>query len=193
MMGRVARRIPVARLIALLLLLLLAVAMARAGEQDFKVRSAWVNVRDAVFEVNARIQYPLDPRVQEALDAGASVHFDLQCEVVKQSRYWLDSTLVDVKLERELTWNGLTQRYVLREGEHSEQLSFATLDEALAAAGHVESWPVVVGPQLESNASYQIRVRAAYRRGSPARLRALMPWGDDWSRRTEWHTWTLPH
>ncbi|MFO7324847.1 MAG: DUF4390 domain-containing protein [Pseudomonadota bacterium] len=192
-MKGIAARMRPRTVLAVLLLPFIAVAAARAGEEDFKVRAAWVNVRDAVFEVNARIEYPLDPRVQAALDAGASVHFDLQCMVVKENRYWFDSTVVDVELERELTWNGLTQRYVLREGEHSEQQSFATLDEALAAAGQVVNWPVVVGPQLESNASYYIRVRAAYRRGSPARLRALMPWGDDWSRRTEWHTWTLPH
>jgi hypothetical protein len=193
MKGIAARMRLVPRLAALLLLPLLAVVVAHAAGQDFRVRSAWVNLRDTVFEVNARVEYPLDPRVQAALEAGASVHFDLQCVVVRESRYWFDGTVVDVVLERELTWNGLTQRYVLREGEHSELQSFASLEEALAAAGQVVNWPVVVGSQLDADASYYIRVRAAYRRGSPARLRALLPWGDDWSRRTEWHTWTLPH
>lgn len=175
-----------------LLLPCMAVAFAHAGEQEFKVRSAWVNVRDAVFEVNARIQYPLDARVQAALDAGASVNFDLDCLVVRQNRYWLDSTLVDVRLTRELTWNGLAQRYVLRERESSALQSFATLDEALAAAGEVTGWPVVVEPQLDGDATYSIRVRAGFRRGNPARLRGLLPWLDGWNRRTEWHTWVLP-
>lgn len=179
-------------LAALLLLPFLAVAFARAGEGDFEVRSAWVNVRDSVFEVNARIDYPVDQRVQAALDAGASVHFDLACMVVKQNRYWLDDNIVDVTLSRELSWNGLTQRYVLREAERTEQQSFATLDEALAAAGQVVNWPVVVEPQLDNDATYIIRVRAGYRRGSPARLRALMPWLDGWSARTDWHAWVLP-
>lgn len=178
-------------LIALLLLPLLAAA-AHAGEQEFKVRAAWVNVRDAVFEVHARVQYPLDTRVQTALDAGAPVNFDLECMVVKQNRYWLDTTLVEVRLTRQLTWNALAQRYVLRERESSEQQSFATLEEALAAAGEVTGWPVVVEPQLDGDATYSIRVRAGYRRGSPARLRGLLPWLDGWNRRTEWHSWVLP-
>ena len=180
-------------LTALMLLPLFAAAWAQAGEEEFKVRSAWVNLRDSVFEVNARIAYPLDARVQTALDAGASVHFELECVVLKQNRYWLDSTLVDVILHRELTWNGLTQRYVLRQQESSEQQSFTTLDEALAAAGEVVDWPVVVEPQLDSDATYSIRVRAGYRRGSPARLRALLPWLDGWTRHTDWHSWVLPH
>lgn len=179
-------------LIALLLLPLLAVADARAGDEDFKVRAAWVNVRDSVFEVNARVDYPLDARVQAALDAGVAVNFDLDCLVVKQNRYWIDTTLLDVTLTRELTWNGLTQRYVLRERDSSEQQAFATLDEALAAAGEVTGWPVVVEPQLDGDATYSISVRAGYRRGSPARLRSLLPWLDGWNRRTEWHEWVLP-
>jgi len=179
-------------LIALLLLPVLAVAQAHAGEDPFRVRSAWVNVRDAVFEVHARVEFPVDPRVQRALDAGAPVHFDIDCQVVQQSRYWFDSTLVDVTLTRELTWNGLTQRYVLRERESSEQQSYATLEEALVAAGEVDGWPVVVEPQLDGDTTYSIRVRAGYRRGNPARLRGLLPWLDGWNRNTEWHAWVLP-
>jgi hypothetical protein len=180
-------------LLALLLLPLFTVAFAHAAADAFRVRAAWVNVHDAVFEVNAHIDYPMDARVQAALDAGASVHFELQCEVDRQNRYWFNSTLVDVKLRRELSWNGLTERFVLKQQESSEQQSFTTLDEALAAAGEVVNWPVVVEPQLDSNSTYTIRVRATYRRGSPARLRALMPWLDGWSRSTEWHQWQLPH
>lgn len=179
-------------LIALLLLPWLAAALAHAADDPFRVRSAWVNVRDSVFEVHARVEFPADPRVQRALDAGASVHFDIDCQVVRQSRYWLDSTLVDVTLTRELSWNGLTQRYVLRERESSETQSFATIEEALVAAGEVDGWPVVVEPQLDGDASYQIRVRAGYRRGNPARLRGLLPWLDGWNRNTEWHAWALP-
>ena len=54
-------------------------------------------------------------------------------------------------------------------------------------------WPVVVEPQLDSDGAYSIRVRAGYRRGSPARLRALLPWLDGWTRHTDWHSWVLPH
>lgn len=175
-----------------LLLPFVAVAMAQAADAQFKLRSAWVNVRDAVFEVHARVDFPPDERLQEALDAGASVYFDLDCLVIRQNRFWIDSTLVDATLTRELTWNGLTQRYVLRERESSEQQSFATLAEALAAAGEVNDWPVVVEPQLDEDATYTIRVRAGYRRGNPPRLRGLLPWLDGWNRRTDWHAWALP-
>ena len=55
---------------ALLLLPLAAVGQARASTEVFQVSSAWVNVNGGVFEVNARIDYPLEDRVKAALDVG---------------------------------------------------------------------------------------------------------------------------
>ena len=111
-------------------------------------------------------------------------HFDFNARRVVES--------VDVSLHRELSWNALTQLYELKARDGGEVKSFATVQEALAAAGEVVDWPVVVEPQLDPDATYQIRVRAGYRRGSPARLRALLPWIDGWNSRTEWHAWVLP-
>jgi hypothetical protein len=176
-----------------LFLLPLAAADTAPGASEFHVDSTWVNVRGAVFEVNARIVYPLDERVRGALESGATVYYDLQAVIEKQSRYWFDTTLVDVILRRALNWNALTQRYVLRDTATGAQRVLNSLEEALEAAGQVEDWPVVVETQLDPDATYRIRVRAGYRRGNlPASLRALMPWSDDWHRRTDWNAWILP-
>lgn len=176
-----------------LLWLPLFAAPAAYGAGEIEVESAWVNVRGAVFEVNARALFPADERVREALDAGATIDFGLQAVVEKQNRYWLDTTLVDVIYRRALSWNGVAQRYVLKDVDSGQVRSFATLDEALEAAGEVVNWPVVVEPQLDPDATYGIRVRAGYRRGSvPAALRTLMPWSDGWSLRSGWYAWILP-
>lgn len=177
----------------LALLLPLAMLDVAGGAERIEVESAWVNVREPLFEVNARTRFPLDARVQAALEAGASIHFDLECVVEKHRRYWFKRTMVDATYTRELSWNGLTQRYVLQEPEGGEQRSFASLEEALAAAGQVVDWPVTIERELDPEADYRIRVRAGYRRGSPARLRRLIPWSDDWNRRSGWNAWTLPH
>jgi len=178
-------------LLALLMLPLLAIQSALAA--DIEVKSVWVNVREGVFELSARTVFPLDDRVQAALDAGATINFDLQAVVEKESRYWVDTTLVDVKLRRSLTWNALAQRYVLQDLRSGEQSSFTDLTDALTAAGEVTDWPVLVEPQLDPKENYRIRVRAGYRRGSlPRSLRALIPWNDGWNRRSEWNAWILP-
>lgn len=176
-----------------LFLVPLAAANTVRDANAFHVDSTWVNVRGAVFEVNARIVYPLDERVRSALESGATVHYDLQAVIEKQSRYWFDNTLVDVVLRRALNWDALTQRYVLKDVSTGTQAVLTSLEEALEAAGQVENWPVVVETQLDPDANYRIRVRAGYRRGNlPNSLRALMPWSDGWNRRTDWNAWILP-
>jgi hypothetical protein len=179
-------------LFALLVLSLAAVGTAR-GAEGIRVEATWVNVRGAVFEVNARSVYPEDKRLHSTLDAGATVQFELQAVVEKKSRYWFDTTLVDVTLRRTLSWNALTGRYELKELPAGDLRTFTTLAEAVTAAGEVVNWPVVVEPQLDPKATYRIRVRAGYRRGNvPSSLQALMFWSDGWNRRSEWSSWILP-
>lgn len=181
------------RRVSFALLLLPLLWMPPAFAADIEVKSVWVNVKGAVFELNARTVFPLDDRLQAALDAGATINFDLQAVVEKENRYWFNNTLVDVMLRRALSWNALVQRYVLHDLRSDGQSSFTELEDALLAAGEVIDWPVVVEPQLDPTAIYRISVRAGYRRGSlPRSLRALAPWSDGWNRRSEWNTWILP-
>jgi hypothetical protein len=177
--------------VALLFTPLLAAGVQAA--ERIVVQSAFVNVRGGVFELNARTIFPLNDDVRAALSDGATMNLDLQAVVDKQRRYWMDATLVDVVLRRELTWNAVSQRYILRDVDRGEQESYVALDEALVAAGVVSGWPVVVEPQLDPDATYEIRVRAGIRRGRlPDALRALIFWSDGWNRSSKWYSWILP-
>ncbi len=117
-----------------------------------------------------------------------------QARVDKERRLWLDATVVELTLRRELSWHAVRERYVLRDGSRGEQDFYLALEQALLAIGVVENWPVVTEPQLEADGSYEISVRAGVRRGAHARCapRALIFWSDSWNRRSEWYTWTLP-
>ena len=175
------------------LLLPLLVAQPVQGVEPIQVEAAWVNVRGAVFEVNARVAYAGDKSVRAALEDGATVQFELQAVVEKQHRYWWDATVVDVVLRRALSRNALTERYELKDLPAGELRTFATLEEAMMVAGEVVDWPVVLEPQLDPEANYRMRVRAGYRRGNvPSSLQALLPWSDGWNRRSEWSSWILP-
>jgi hypothetical protein len=182
---------PVARWVALLLGLCLA-ASTSAAEQ-IVVQSAFVNVRGSTFELNARTIFPLNEDVRAALADGATITLELQAVVDRTRRYWMDATLVDVILRRELSWNAVSQRYVLRDALDGEQQSFLAVDAALIAAGVVSDWPVVVEEQLNADSSYSIHVRAGIRRGRlPDALRALLFWSDGWNRSSKWYSWILP-
>lgn len=173
---------------------LLWACFARADALDgvLEVRSAYVNVDGGVFLLHARVEYPDNPIIRDALRDGITLTFELDTRVERERRFWLDAEIVALTLRRELAYHAVSERYVVKDVRSNDQQSYATLEEALKQLGTVDGWPILVEPQLDGG-MYQVSVRAGVRRGRlPASLRALMFWTDDWHRTSEWYSWSLP-
>jgi hypothetical protein len=186
-----SRRILVATVLATALAWL---GLARADALDgvLEVRSAYVNVDNGVFLLHARIEYPDNPAIRDALRDGITLTFDLDVRVERERRFWFDAEIVALTLRRELAYHAVSERYVVRDTRSGEQQSYATLEEALKQLGTVDGWPILVEPQLDGG-MYHVSVRAGVRRGRlPSSLRAIMFWTDDWHRTSEWYSWSLP-
>lgn len=158
-----------------------------------EVRSAYINVDHGVFQLHARIEYPLNPSIRDALRAGITLTFDLETRVARERRFWFDADVLDISLRRELSYHTISDRYVVLDTRGGQQETFATLEAALDFLGTIDGWPILVEPQLQDDDRYRVSVRAGIRRGRlPASLRALMFWTDDWHRVSEWYSWSLP-
>jgi hypothetical protein len=167
-------------------------ALANALDGVLEVGSAYVNFDQGVIQLYARVQYPLNPAIREALQDGVTLTFDLEARVDRVRHLWFDANVVDLTLRRELAYHVVTDRFVVRDVRSGEQRSFDTLKEALDYLGKVDNWPILVEPQLDGG-RYIISVRAGVRRGKlPASLRALLFWTDDWQRVSKWYSWSLP-
>ena len=157
-----------------------------------EVRSAYVNVDGGVFLLHARIEYPDNPVIRDALRDGITLSFELDTRVERHRRLWFDAEVVSLQLRRELSFHAVSDRYIVRDVRSGDQQSFPTLEEALKQLGTVDGWPILVEPQLDGG-EYEVGVRAGVRRGKlPSSLRALMFWTNDWHRTSEWYTWSLP-
>lgn len=171
--------------------------VARSDPLDglLEVRSAYVNVDQGVFQLFARIAYPVNDDIRAALKDGLMLTFDLDVVVSRERRFWMDETVAEYTLKRELIYHAVSDRYVTRDLDarnSGEQHSYATLEEALEALGTVESWPFLLSPQLSANRQYRVSLRAGVRRGRlPDTLRVLLFWTDDWHRESEWFSWSL--
>lgn len=182
----------IARAAALLLTLSATLALANALDGVLQVSSAYVNFDHGVIQLYARVQYPLNPAIREALQDGVTLTFDVETRVDRARHLWFDANVVDLTLRRELAYHVVTDRFVVRDVRSGDEKSFETLKEALAYLGKVEAWPILVEPQLDGG-RYIISVRAGVRRGKlPASLRALLFWTDDWQRVSKWYSWSLP-
>jgi hypothetical protein len=177
---------------ALLVVLSNTLALADALDGVLQVSSAYVNFDQGVIQLYARVQYPVNPAIREALQDGVTLTFDLEARVDRVRHLWFNANVVDLTLRRELAYHVVTDRFVVRDVRSGDQKSFETLQEALSYLGKVEAWPILVEPQLDGG-RYIISVRAGVRRGKlPASLRALLFWTDDWQRVSKWYSWFLP-
>jgi len=163
-------------------------------EGTLEVQSAFVNVVGGVYQLHVRTRYPSNEETLAALRDGVSLSYDIDVEVSRERRFWTNESIVSLRLERELSFHSVSERFVIRDPlVTDEQKSYATLEEALAELGNIESWPILVASQVAEPGNYVVSVRASVRRGRLTdALRALMFWSDDWQRESEWYSWSLP-
>ena len=184
---------------SLLMAALLAIGASADSRADvldgvLEVSSAYVKPEQGVFQLFARITYPVNDDIRVALKDGLMLNFDLDVVVSRERRFWMDETVAEYTLKRELLYHAVSDRYVARDVDspNNDQRSFATLEEALEALGTVDAWPFLLSPQLSPNRQYRVSLRAGVRRGRLSdTMRVLLFWTDDWHRESEWFSWSL--
>jgi uncharacterized protein DUF4390 len=193
-----AMRIPALLLAALLAFSASAVSRADALDGLLEVRSAYASVDDrGVFQLFARIAYPVNDDIRAALKDGLTLSFTLDVVVSRERRWWMDETVEERHLTRELSYHAVSDRYVTRNLDTptpgaGEQHSYATLEEALDALGTVDAWPFLISSGMSGARQYRVSLRAGVRRGRLSdTLRVLLFWTDDWHRESEWFSWSL--
>jgi hypothetical protein len=192
------RRTPNLASLLLAVLMVCTAGGVRADALDglLEVRSAYMNLDSGVYQLFARVAYPVNEDIRAALKDGLTLTFDLDVIVARERRFWVDDDLANYTLHRELVYHAVSDRYLTRDIDPRaslQQHSYATLEEALEALGTVDAWPVLVASQLAPNREYRVSLRAGVRRGRlPDTLRVLLFWTDDWHRESEWFSWSLP-
>jgi hypothetical protein len=165
---------------------------AQEDEGSVAIRSASADLVDGVYRVEARLQYVLSDNALDALDSGVPINVELELQVIKARRFWLDDVTAELEVNYQLLFNALSRRYVVRNLNTGEQDSFATLYSALNNLGRITSLPVIDAALLEDDGTYRIRMRAIVDvKDFPAALRLIAFWRDDWRLTSDWYEWRL--
>jgi hypothetical protein len=186
-------RVTIVRLLAATWLA--AAVVARAADPldgELEIRSAYAVPSHGVIMLSVRVAYPHSELLNATLKDGVTLSFDLECTVTRHRHVWFDAEAVSLLRHSELSYQVVTDRYLLRNMDTGTQESFPTLAEALERVGTVDEWPIAVDSQLARDEVWHINLRAGVRRGHmPDALSALMFWSDAWHRTSDWYTWTL--
>jgi hypothetical protein len=172
----------------------LAQSVSSSANDALEIQSGFVNIVNGVYQLQVRVRYPMNDEDRRALQQGVSLFYDVDLEVTRERRFWTAASVVNLSLRRELSYHSVSERYLVKDPQGVvETRSFASFEEALADLGKVDGWPILVSAQVAENGEYFVNVRAVVRRGRLTdALRALMFWSDDWQRRSEWYSWSLP-
>lgn len=182
-------------IIGALLMLLGAAALAqqpveRAGY--FEVRSASTELVDGVYVLDARLQLVLSSEALKALNSGVPLTIELQMQVIRSRRFYLDALDAELAFRFELEYRPISQRYIVRNLNTGNQDSFATLYSALNNLGRVQRLPVIDETLLVPDRDYRVRLRALLATEQySAPLRLLFFWRDEWQLKSDWYEWTL--
>ena len=175
--------------------LLIAAATVHADDPldgELEIRSAYAVPSHGVIMLSVRVGYPRSDLLGATLKDGVTLSFDLECTVSRHRRLWFDAEAVSLLRHSELSYQVVTDRYLLRNVDAGTQETFPTLDASLERVGTVDEWPIAVDSQLPRDEEWQISLQDGVRCGHmPDVLRALLFWSDAWHRTSDWYTWTL--
>ncbi|MEL7449168.1 MAG: DUF4390 domain-containing protein [Pseudomonadota bacterium] len=189
--GRHAWRASVA-LLSLLAIFLPGAAAADGSYKLFDVRSAFVHQVDGVYYLNARVDYTLTDGALRGLQNGVTMAMEVQLEVNHVRRFLPDNTVHTLRQRYELSYQPLSQRYLLRNLNSETQETFSTVDSAIRSMGVIDELPVLDAALLDADKRYEIRVRAQLDvRSVSGPIRLLLGWLADWRLKSDWYTWSL--
>jgi len=161
-------------------------------EGYFEVRSARTAINDGVHELDARLQLVLSSEALAALESGVTLTIELQLQVIRVRRWFIDDAEAELAVRYELEYRPLSQRYIVKNLNSGEQDSYATLYSALNSLGRVQALPVIDDALLQPDREYNIRLRAMLNTQQyPATLRLLFFWRGEWQLQSEWFEWSL--
>jgi hypothetical protein len=182
---------------ATLAAVLLLIGTSRLPAQDdieggFTVRSAESELVSGVYFVNAIIDLQLSAEARAALDSGVPLTVHIEVDLIHIRRFWIDDEDADVDQRFELAYHALTERYIVRNLNSSDQASFATVDAALNYLGRIERLPFIDAALLNPERAYDVRIRAELDMDEfSGPLRLLTFWRRDFSLESDWYRWRL--
>ena len=158
----------------------------------FDIRSAYVERAEGVYQLNTTLDFDIGEGARAAVRDGAPFTLHLEIVVRRQRSYWLDEVVATLDQGYELVYHALSDRYLVRNLNSGEQVSYATLDAALDSLRVITNLPILDQALVRApERRHEISLRANLDvRTMPDTLRFILFWSDDWRQRSEWYTWS---
>ena len=189
--------IPMHRAAGLLLGLLLGIVPMAASAADsepagFVIRTAYTELLNGVYYLNADVDLSLSDDAVNALENGLPLTVVLQIEIIKHHSWWWDKKVASLEQRYQISYHALTRRFIITNLNSGDQQSFASYRDAITNLGQVSDLPVIDANLLEPGARYDIRMRAALDiKDFPGPLQLIASLFKGWDLTSDWYEWVL--
>lgn len=173
------------------LLLLASAVPARADERIGVIAAELESAAGGGVVLNATFEFEMPQVLEEAVQKGIAIYFNIEFELYRKRWYWLDRKLSDSALTYRLSYSPLTRQYRLARGGLSQP--FDSLEEALGLLKSVRQWKVIDKGVLSPGANYEAQVRMRLdvnQLPKPFQVNAIT--SREWNLASDWHELAVP-
>ncbi|MGE5160449.1 MAG: DUF4390 domain-containing protein [Betaproteobacteria bacterium] len=176
--------------LTLLLAPLASLADERIGVMAVALEHSGDGANGAIV-LNATFEFELPQALEEAVQKGIALYFNIEFELFRKRWYWFDRLVASQTLVYRLSYSPLTRQYRLARGGLSQP--FESLDEALALMKSVRNWKVMDRAQLSARDELEAQVRMRLdvsQLPKPFQVNAIT--SREWSLASDWREVQVP-
>jgi hypothetical protein len=178
--------------LALCLIATVGPAVHAQDESTLTIRDAQATFDEDVYELDAKTDLILPDGARKALESGLTLRLTYEITIDRVRRYMPDAEVAALEQRYEVSYHALSQRYLVKNLNTSEQQDFGSLQAALDRVCELRGLPLIDKALLAEGPVYEGRIRAILGMNTaPDVFGWLLFWTDDWNAESNWKTWTL--
>lgn len=143
--------------VLLLLMAYASLSPCQAAERELVFRQHELVAVDTFYVINAALTLNNQQHLQEMVESGLSLPFQLEFVLTRARWYWLDEKLAERSINYRLSYHALTRQFRLSIG--SIHRNFSNFEDALHAMLTLRNWTVMDGNRLHDNETYDAALR----------------------------------
>lgn len=172
--------------------LLLGLVPLAAAAEGFVVRHAATRLVDAVYLLDARVDFRFSDEAMQALKNGVPLTLRMDIQVERKRWWWVDATVATLEQRYQIKYHAFSDRFLVRNLNSGALYTYPTLGGALAAVGHIRGFPLLDERLVEADERYEVELRVYLDiEALPAPLRPIAYITPAWHLASEWYTWSL--
>lgn len=164
---------------------------AQAAEGRFEIRNAFAQPVDGVWQLTAIIDLSLSRAALDALAEGIPLTLVLDIVVTRERRFLPDEDVAELVQRWRLEYDALSERYVVVNLNSRAQATYPSLDEALEDLSRIDGLPLIDEDLLVAGSRHDVGLRASVEIGGISTAVKLLVFWREWSRSTDWYTWSI--